>query len=192
MPSVKVFQVGFNKCATRSLAQFFEDNGYAAAHYLGGRLARNIRNSKAAGTLPLERWSDTVLFSDMELVTEDALIESYKDFAFLDQCFPDAHFILNTRRVEAWLLSRLRHENGDYLKRYMAAYGDDNPLHALQRWQEDWNVHHQAVRMHFADCPDRFLEFDIDNDDPEKIVAHFRGTLDLDPEKWGHRGKTTG
>ncbi|MGH1356791.1 MAG: sulfotransferase [Thalassovita sp.] len=190
MSSVKVFQVGFNKCATRTMAQFFEDNGYPAAHYLSGRLARNIRNCKTAGTKPLERWDDRVLFTDMETVTWDELYEAYKDFAYLDQWYPDAYFILNTRRVEQWLLSRLRHDDGDYLLRYMAGYGDDNPLHALQRWSADWETHLPAVRAHFADRPGKLLEFDIDKDGPDKIVAHFDGVLKLDPEKWGHRGKT--
>jgi len=190
MSSVKVFQVGFNKCATRTLAQFFEENGYPAVHYLGGRLARDIRDSKLAGTQPLTAWKRKVLFSDMEFVMWDELIEAYRDYAYLDQWYPDAYFILNTRRMESWLLSRLRHEGGDYLMRYMAAYGDDNPAHALLQWQKDWLEHIPAVRAYFAGRPGKLLEFDIDHDGPEKIVAHFDGVLDLDAAKWGHRGKT--
>jgi hypothetical protein len=190
MSNVKVFQVGFNKCATRTLAQFFEENGYASVHYLGGKLARDMRDCKAAGTKPLIQWKRKVLFSDMELVSWDDLIESYRDFAFLDKWYPDAYFILNIRRMEDWLLSRLRHEGGEYLMRYMAVYGKENPIDALTQWQKDWQTHIPAVRSYFADRPGKLLEFDIDHDGPEKIAAHFQGILDLDVAKWGHRGKT--
>jgi hypothetical protein len=190
MSSVKVFQVGFNKCATRTLAQFFLDNGHAAVHYKGGRLAWNVQSCKEEGSKPLAKWDDQVLFSDMEYVSADELIESYKDFAYLDQWYPDAYFILNTRRVGPWMLSRMRHDAGDYLLRYMAVYGVENPLDALKRWQEDWDTHIPAVRAYFADRPGKLLEFDIDQDSPEKIVTFFKGVLELDPEKWGHVGRT--
>lgn len=191
MAPPKVFQIGFNKCATRTLAQFFEVNGYPSVHYLGGRLAKNIQSSKSEGVKPLTRWKEKVFFSDMELVEPSGVIEGYREFAYLDLWYPDAQFILNVRNKDDWLLSRLRHEAGDYLLRYMRAYGDTNPITTLQRWSESWDVHLSDVRAYFADNTDRLLEFDIDKDGPQKIVDHFDGVLELDQNNWGYRGKSS-
>ena len=44
---IKIFQIGFNKCATVSLHKFFESNGLKSIHWDKGRLAKTIyKNSK--------------------------------------------------------------------------------------------------------------------------------------------------
>ena len=186
----KIFQVGFNKCGTRTLADFFRRSGYRSAHWKGGKLADDIMAAKAEGRLPLEQWSGTVLFTDLEKVTPTQMIEAYREFAFLDESYPDAYFLLNTRRVDDWLTSRMRHWNGTYFRDYMKHYGTRDPISVLQRWKDDWVSHVDAVRSYFADRPGKLIEFDLDQDDAEVLAQRFEDILTLNPKKWGHRGKT--
>ena len=37
-----IFQIGFNKCGTRSLYHFFKDNGIPSIHYDGGKIAKSM------------------------------------------------------------------------------------------------------------------------------------------------------
>ncbi len=190
MAQIKIFQIGFNKCGTRSISDFFKKSGYLSHHWKGGRLARNIDASKRKGFRPLGRWSDAVLFADLECVENGDVIESYKDFAFLDRHYPDAHFILNKRPVDDWLRSRIFHKDGTYFKKYMAHYGTRNPIDVLDRWAQDWADHFDAVRSYFADRPGKLVECDIVNDGAEPLIEHFKDHLDLDPKAWPHLGKS--
>ena len=186
----KIFQVGFNKCGTRTLADCFHRSGYRAAHRKKGKLADDIMAAKAAGQKPLSNWGNTVLFTDLEKITPTEQIEAYREFEFLDESYPDAYFLLNTRRVDDWLTSRLRHWNGTYFRDYMKHYGTRDPMAVLQRWKDDWVDHLAAVRSYFADRPGKLIEFDLDTDTATDLAARFEGILTLNPKKWGHRGRT--
>lgn len=164
----KLFQIGFNKCGTTFIADLLQMNGIPARHWEKGALAEDIAYSKIAGRAPLAPWADdTVAFTDMESARNLNLpiIEAFKDFAFLDQHFPGAIFLLNTRRVDDWVNSRYMHRNGAYARAFaqflgvgLADLGDI--------WREDWHRHVTECRAHFAGRPE-FVEIDIDEAAPE-------------------------
>lgn len=189
----KVFQIGFNKCATRTISVFFRENGYKAAHWENNELADDIALSKAEGRKPLEKWADVAVFSDMERVAgkRSTLIEAYKEFEFLDKSYPGSYFILNTRNVNDWLMSRIRHGAGNYLVQYANHYGTKDPMEVLQKWRDDWFEHHRAVQEYFEGRPETLLIYDVDADGPEKIVDFVKADYELDLDKWRHMGATT-
>lgn len=189
---MKVFQIGFNKCATRSLYQLFQSAGYKAVHWEGGKLARNIKACFDAGTKPLVPWDDTVFFSDMELVNDRSgpLIEGNRYFAYLHRYYPDAKFILNTRDCEDWLFSRVDHNEGKYLNNYRHHFGLTKTRDVMNRWRKDWDDQHRAVRSHFATHPGALVEFDITTDPVEKLHNFFAPLLNLARGEWSQRGKT--
>ena len=41
----RIFQIGFNKCGTRSLANFLNGNGIPTAHFRRGNLARALNSN---------------------------------------------------------------------------------------------------------------------------------------------------
>ena len=49
----RLFQIGFNRCGTKSLARFFEANGLCAAHWERGTLAASIELARREGELLL-------------------------------------------------------------------------------------------------------------------------------------------
>ncbi|WP_157935949.1 glycosyltransferase family protein [Paracoccus zhejiangensis] len=175
----KFFQIGFNKCGTTFIERLFRLNGIPVRHWEKGALAEDIAYSKLTGRAPLRRWADTVAFTDMESVrfVHAPVIEAFRDFAYLDRCFPGAVFLLNTRRVEDWIASRYRHQGGSYARAHAmnrgVALADLGDL-----WRADWDAHLAACRAHFGDRPE-FIEIDIDAAEPEDYRRALSRWFDL-------------
>lgn len=181
----KVFQIGLNKTATRSIFVLFKRSGYKSVHWAKGDLAADIAENKALGQKPLTSWADTVLFTDMESVHKKSTpLEGYRDFAFLDQHYPKAKFILNSRDVNGWLRSRMLHREGKYFRYFVHHFNTSDPIEIMQRWKIGWQEHHAAVRAYFADRPGKLLEFTVGEDDGQKIVDFFAPEIDLDLKHW--------
>ncbi|MFN3525570.1 MAG: hypothetical protein ACK4YU_05730 [Paracoccus sp. (in: a-proteobacteria)] len=176
----KFFQIGFHKCGTTFIARLFDMNGIPAAHWLEGALAEDIAYAKLTGRKPLARWADdTVAFTDMESVRflNTPVIEAFRDYAFLDQHYPGSVFLLNTRRVEDWIVSRYLHRGGAYARSYAAQIGV--PLGDLADiWAADWDAHLAEVRAHFAGRAE-FIEIDIDEAAPEDYRRALSPWFDL-------------
>ena len=166
--SRKFFQIGYNKCGTTFIAKLFEMNGYPAVHWAEGALAEDIVYSKLVGIKPLQPWADTtVAFTDMESVRylNMPIIEAFKEYRFLDESYPGSVFLLNTRRVEDWVISRYMHRGGSYARAYAqirgVALGDLADL-----WAAEWEAHVAGCRAYFAGRAE-FVEIDIDHASPD-------------------------
>lgn len=164
---MKIFQIGFNKCGTKFLTQLFQLNGLATAHWERGELARNIYSAKINGCSPLTPWGDVAFFSDMECVhnTNEPMIEAFKEFEYLDSCFPEAKFILNIRNVDDWIVSRFMHEDGAYAMHH-ATHRGVSPAELADIWYAEWESHLLKCRRYFSSRSD-MIEIDIDNFKPE-------------------------
>jgi hypothetical protein len=182
---VRIIQIGFNRCGTGALYEFFRKNSVPSVHWDHGRLARQMLFNILNGYPPFRFYENMTAFFDMETMSSHEFIEAFKFFPFLYNSYPDSLFVLNTRSVDAWLQSRLVHAQGDYARFYKkyCKIGSDEAL--LEYWQKDWNRHHARVRGFFSDPRRRknFLEFNIDNDGPEKLVAALPA-FQLDPSKY--------
>jgi len=183
MSPPKIFQIGFNRCGTRSITKMFRDSGYRAAHWRKGQLAKAIHNARENGKQPFTgHLSDHAFFSDIEYLDYDTgeLIEGYKYYEFLHERFPDALFLLNYRGKEAWLMSRTCHRSGNYIRFYAKHYGVRDPREVIDRWAEDWDDHLTSVRSFFAEKPGLLVEYDLDTDPPEKLTEAFAPHYTLD------------
>ena len=64
---LRIFQIGFNKCGTRSLYTLFEKNGIESVHYDKGQIAGSIyRHHNNNEPLIDIRYKDVTFFADME------------------------------------------------------------------------------------------------------------------------------
>ena len=183
----RIFQIGFNRCGTRSIDHFFKLHGLKTIHWARGYLAKSIKADLTAGTIPLENWPDVNVFSDMESI--HGMIEGYKYFRELHVHYPDALFILNTRNGEAWIRSRHAHTAGNYTDQYRQFYGYDNIESVFDRWRRDWYEHHAAVLSYFSGAfSERLFVWDITQPDFDTLQKRVPFTLRT--EFWTHRGKT--
>lgn len=188
----KTFIIGFNKCGTTTLKKFFSDNGVRSVHWKRGDLALSIQKNIAIFSNPLSGYMSYEVYSDMEYINqkEYPAIEAYKYYEVLYSWYPDAKFILNTRSVEGWIKSRLKHGNGDYLKWYKHHYALNSSEEVERKWRIDFFKHHYKVLKFFNDKPDSLVVFDIEKDDPEKLCKFFHGVYDLDPDLYGHHNRS--
>ncbi|MAC82266.1 MAG: hypothetical protein CML66_29925 [Rhodobacteraceae bacterium] len=187
--SRKIIQIGFNKCATRSISFFLKRHGLTTADWMHGDLAKNIRESVETGEVPLAAWPDVQVFSDMEYVHARHMAEGYRYFRELHAAYPDALFILNTRNVEGWIRSRHKHGDGAYTSSYRRYYGYKSDAEVWDRWRLEWFRHHLAVLEYFSG-PLREQLFVWDIEAPDWAELEARLGFPVDANKWSVRGKT--
>ena len=195
--SRKFFQIGYNKCGTTFIARLFQMNGYAAVHWAEGALAEDIAWSKLAGVRPLQPWADTTTaFTDMESVRylNMPVVEAFKEYRFLDESWPGSVFLLNTRNVEDWVISRYMHRGGSYARAHAqirgAAVADLADL-----WAAEWYAHLAGCRAYFAGRAE-FVEIDIDHAAPgdyrDALAPWFDLPLCPDPPGAGVKSRRNG
>lgn len=185
----RIFQIGFNKCGTRTFHQFFKAHGLRCIHWHGGRLARAMLGNLVNGEPILRGYEEFEVFSDMESIGKEFAVEAFKLFEHLAPAYPGSIFLLNTRDREAWIRSRMKHGNGRYAARWKLVLGLSSDAELAEAWRRDWDRHMARVDRFFADGRHRLVRFDIEKDDPAAL-RDAMPELQLNPDRFGHRGKT--
>ncbi len=163
-PDVKVFVIGFNKCATSTLHHFFRNHGLRSLHWREGDvfLAKEIA-ARQGNPQALKKFLDGwTVFSDLNYLDDHEFIEVNGLFTLYQQLYPEAYFVFNDRPVESWVKSRLNHRGGSYLARYLNATGmskDD----AVAQWETGYEAHRAKVLAHFQGH-ERFIHWRIGDD----------------------------
>jgi hypothetical protein len=186
---MKVFQIGFNKCGTRTVQRFLQGNGLRAIHWDQGKLALTIYRNLTNGESLIKGYEQFDVFTDMESIRNDFAFEAFKLYPMLAEEFPDALFILNTRDREDWIRSRFAHANGLYAHRWRSALGITDDARLAEIWRQDWDRHHQRVCEFFSGRATPFVKFDIALDSPELIARHFPDRK-FDLSRYEVRGKS--
>ncbi|MEM9210830.1 MAG: sulfotransferase [Pseudomonadota bacterium] len=187
----RIFQIGFNKCGTRSLYRFLQRNGIYSAHFNRGRLAMRMRYNLDVGRKPLNgRLGQYVGFTDVQRISKQQVIEGAMLYRELYHYYPNSYFILNTRDKEGWLRSRQSHGAGNYMNRYMKALRLPDEAAIMAYWSEQWDIHHRDVPEFFKDKPGRLIVFDIKNDDPKRLVDFLAPDFETDAHNFLHEGET--
>ena len=181
----KIFVIGFNKCGTRTLHQFFKANNLRTYH-VGmnySEFTTQVETNLTEGRPILDGLGNYVVFCDMPE-------KVFKDFKRIDKDYPNSYFILNSRPIDKWILSRLNHGKGTYWQ-WLNSYLQVNRSKEewVSFWRKDWEDHHRNVLEYFSDRSEDLLVFDIENDRPQKLKS-FLNTYRLNASKWGHQGKT--
>ncbi|MBL4807996.1 MAG: hypothetical protein JKY31_12040 [Rhodobacteraceae bacterium] len=165
----KVFQIGFDLCATVFLRRTFVRNGYRGRTWMEGKLAEDIFYAKYAGEQPLTEWSNVTFFGTMESthMPSRPVLEAFKEFEFLHQSFPDALFVYDTRDIDDWLRARFRH-NGGMHRKIWATRLDVSDDELAEIWRKDWWTHQSNVFDYFG-SDERFIHFDCDTPDFDQL-----------------------
>jgi len=168
--SIKIFQIGFNKCGTLSIHDFLVENGIRSVHYLKGELANIIFENHKNGSDLLKGLDEYDAFSDMESLTVEGFQYVANDlFKVLHRSYPDAIFILNTRPVDAWINSRLMHGGGSYLDRYRCIL-DKPKENIIEVWRKQYHEHVANVLSYFSEHPDaHFIHLDLATCKPDEL-----------------------
>lgn len=191
-----VFQIGFNRCATGAFFKLFQNSGVPALHHCGRKhrkagdltlmnsnpqkvIDRNLRR----GRPPVEGLEKFRAFFDMEYTDQRRRIENYRYFESFAEAYPDALFIMNTRDKDAWLKSRIAHNEGKYLRKTAELF-TLSQQQVVQMWSEHFDAHTAQVAAYFGRDGDRCLWFDLDRDEVDKAVRFFAPHYTLNPKRW--------
>ncbi|MDO6588693.1 hypothetical protein DS901_15145 [Loktanella sp. D2R18] len=197
MQRPKVFIIGFNKTATTTLHSFFLKNGYHSVHWSlpdGRFLAPVITTNVLNGRPALASIDAFDVYSDLSFTDGTMHLEANYFYRELYRDYPDAYFLLNWRNAESWLLSRKNHIGRQYadsfLKRAAASYGA-NDTETETIWRHRHETFHDDVRTFFSNRPDaKFLDFDIQTDEPERLATWLTPDFDCDLAFWGKQNAT--
>ena len=198
----RFFQIGFHRCGTTSIHNFFEGNGIPSVHYDRGRLAATMFDNLAQGRFILQGYESYHAFSDMELLTRDRHLEAYKLYPQIMAQVPDSRFILNVRDPHRWIMSRLIHPSvqrpaklsqkvayrgksflpGELYETYKAYHGLGNVGDVANHMQAEWDEHIALVQDTIPSH--RLLVFDIESDSP-LALCRFAGLDESAAEHYG-------
>ena len=188
----KVFCVGFNKTGTVTLDKIFRDQlSYRSAHK--------------------PRWTDWSITKDRHRldrfdVFSDGGCASIEN---LDELYPEALFILNTRPLKDWVLSRHKSVERSrraaswiltmyvplgLVARLINRWVLDNSDRALVRWIRIRNSYHEHVIHYFEERTEKLLVLNIEDADFAAQLARFLGTersiAPTQANRNGHGSKT--
>lgn len=194
---IKIWQIGFNKAGSTTLFKFFAKNHILSVHYglknkpIADHMYANFINNRPLVEGEFDRF--TAYFDMENIYFEKPLYIGQSFFKELDAQYPGSKFILNTRNKEAWITSRLRHEDPNKHLMYidvMQTKYDMSREEVIAKWSRDWDEHHAAVLEYFKDRPQDLLIFDIEKDSPVKIQEFFKDYFDLDVSLYEIYNKT--
>lgn len=151
----KVFSLGFNKTATTSIYSLFKSLGFEAMD--GPHWRKN------------SQWH---LHYQFQTFTDGPP----EDYRYLDQSYPNSKFLLNVRRLDEWLDSRIEHINfrmqsPSYKSRMSRGRAPDKDI--VMGWAKERERHHRDVLEYFATRPNDLLVVNYidDKDAPQKIAT---------------------
>lgn len=153
-------------------------------------MARMLRNLEQGKRIFAGYDGQYQCFTDLTLMTPQQRVEGNRYFREMDRDYPGSYFILNSRRTDDWLASRMRHADGRMLRWEMAISGLSDPAAVAALWQREKEDHERNVRSYFAGNP-RFAEIDIDSQDVTGQVSRLVGRT-LDATHWTIVGATGG
>ena len=173
----KVFCVGFNKTATTSLTRLLKDLGLTTCHD--------------------PEWARVVDMTDPLLAQYDAFSDGEcADIEALDLAFPGSKFVLNTRALDRWLVSRVRwveHRRDlgktGRMRRELDELGVEA---AVLRWAAVRDEYHRHVVQYFSRRPRDLLVIDVEADgDVEARLGRFLGANPMARTTIEHRNAST-
>jgi hypothetical protein len=182
----KIFQIGFNKCGTTTIANFLNNNGIKTVHYGNGQLAKIIYLNITAGIPSLQGIEKFTAFTDIENPQEN--IFGHRFYQTFYEEYPNSYFILNTRDKSDWIKSRLEHRSGLLVEIMKNNFGLTKEQ-TIKYWELEWDNHHTKVLKYFKN-KGNLLVFNLDKASPLELVNFLKPEFDCDEKLWGHYNKT--
>lgn len=142
---MKIFVIGFNKTGTTSIFTLFEELKIKSVH---------------------TEYSFLNIIHDYDAFT-DGYHDNFKEYYY--EC-PDSLFILNTRPISKWLISRYKHAiNHNFEECWCWPVSEQK----TNEWITDRERHYQKVLNFFLDKPKQLLIVNIEKENWENAVATF-------------------
>lgn len=159
---MKVFQIGFNRCGTSSIYEFFRQNGFNSIHGARGYWETQFQKNLSEGKPLCNDEEDIIFWGDIQFIQ--------RHFQIFAEQYPTSKFIYNIRNVDDWVLSRKKwfSENPPavpYIRDKVAENIKDEDY-----WKAEWAIQKKIIEEFFVGIySNRLLTFDIDKHTGEDI-----------------------
>ncbi len=158
----KVFGIGLNKTATKSITAACEQLGFRSVHD-SCLIARVLVSNRLRGGRPLESLEHYDAFFDLGFWTTDI---PYPELLHeLDVAYPGSRFILHSRSVDGWIESRREHrQRGNVRSVLRRLFTGKRPRPTGPDWEasarERYAECHRVALDYFRERPGDLLVFD--------------------------------
>ena len=162
----KIFIIGFNKTATRSLTKIMLYNNFRAFQWGRETATKRFKNNIKNNVPLLTGYENYGCYADNE--------ELIHNFKLLDKQYPNSIFIYNIRDINDWICSRLNHMRSHGPLQYIKYYRRTKQLDGfydkeiIQSWINDYNTHYTNVVTYFKNRPN-FMIYDINKNTPQDL-----------------------
>jgi len=169
----KVFFLGPMKTGTTSLSKLFAGKGYNTCHgeCMGKNWAVVTRSNSASSPV---------------LSQHDAFMDhgDHADYVWLAKAYPTARFVLNTRELKSWIVSRADHARRNRVAAGCTPWGTastcrransnfvDNSAGKIRSWIIDGAEHQRKVISFFdssSQLRNRFAVVDVEGQGPNSL-----------------------
>jgi hypothetical protein len=160
----KIFGIGLHKTGTSSLHEALKILGFKSIHDFNEEV--NIMDVMNENIQKRKK-----LLEGMEHY--DAFFDFHKydgTFKKLDEQYPNSKFILNTRNLEDWLISREKHVKRNQKNPF---YKGDFLKIDKTSWKVLWENYHNEVIKYFKNRPGDFLIIDVPGGEGWKKLCPF-------------------
>ena len=168
---LKVFFIGFNKSGTTTYHNIMSQKFKSKHNTEWAKRSRDNRKGYAYRLKQYFKSADS--WSDGES----------PDYKRLDEVFPNAKFILNTRCERSWLISLVRHVHrpaalqlkGQHYREFFVQ-GAGREQSVISMWLKRRRAYHRSVYKYFGNqTTSKFTVLDIENDDVVARLSNFLG-----------------
>lgn len=168
----KVFCIGLNKTGTSSLHEAFKILGLKSVHFIddeGNNIKHVILNNYKKGNNILKGLEKYDAFSDWDIAPYT--MDIFKEF---DKQYPKSKFILNTRDLNSWLISREKHVKRNQ-ERQQKNPEEDITWLKIDRvgWENQFNEHYNEAIRYFKGREKDLIVFDVTKGDGWERLCPF-------------------
>jgi hypothetical protein len=172
MNNKKIFCIGLNKTGTTTLHTAFQILGVSSVHWKdenGIKIGPTIVNNFKEGNDILKGLDHYTAFSDWG--NGKSAVKIFKEF---DKQYPGSKFILNTRSLDSWLLSREKHVIRNQKLKEKYPNSDITWLKVERKeWTRFYQEYHDTVLQYFKDRKNELLVFDVTSGDGWEKLCSF-------------------
>jgi len=184
-----VFNIGFNKCGTSSLATALNQAGIKTLHHQF-TLKQNGRQQKLR---LVDFWRSNVKNNLRPFQGLDQAIYGFSDFygeacfRELDKAYPGSKFILTIRPLDDWLSSRVRHVEGNLKNPH---YRGGFLTIDIESWTRSYTNHVETTHEYFLNRKEDFLLLDIPSGEGwEKLCGFLSIPIPTSTFPWSNKSE---
>lgn len=179
--NTKIFFIGYNKSATSSIHTLFLSLGYKCTHNSYKWDLENFHVFSDTGSVPFINFDEKFVYNGNGNYDTQNKVTNFEAFIKLYNQYPDAIYVLNTRSLKKWLISRYKHgfsrDNGN--KNW--AWPIDEKL--TIKWIQDREKYYNNIINFFSNKIEKLIIISIEKPFWQKELLSFLSIKKNVPEE---------